>query len=71
MDGKSSELNPLVGREPLATDDFPIRSIDGQLVIVGMTPAVAQLAHVARAIRQDRKVIETGKTPVPGPRLGR
>jgi hypothetical protein len=65
MDGKSSELNPPGSREPLATDAFPLRSIEGQLVIVGVTPAVAHLARVARAMRQERRTIETANTDAP------
>ena len=42
----------------------PLPHANDQLVIVAVTPAVAQLARVARAIRQERKTPKTG-TPLP------
>lgn len=55
----------------LETDDLPLRWIDGQLVIVGLTPAIERLARVARAIREDPKALETGTAQVPRPQRGR
>jgi hypothetical protein len=61
MTRKSSEVEPqgaLTG--PLGASDFPLHVIDGQLVIVAVTPAVERLARAARGIAKERETLETG-----------
>ena len=53
-----------------AANDPQLCPIDGQLVVVGLTPAVMRLAHAARAIHEHHRVLETGKAQVPSSSAG-
>jgi hypothetical protein len=70
-------VTPSPGQPPTAVQVRPanesplLRRTDGQLVIVAVTPAVAQLARVARAIREERKTLRTSGTMLPGSHRGR
>jgi hypothetical protein len=53
MSEKLSDLTPIRGEG--AAEPSPLRRVDGQLVIVALTPAVARLVQVARTIARERK----------------
>jgi hypothetical protein len=67
MNVKFSELGQITTDVAPVVNDSPLRHVDGQVVIVALTPAVERLARAARAIREGRKTLETGKAQVPGP----
>ncbi|MFY9738972.1 MAG: hypothetical protein WAK11_07935 [Candidatus Cybelea sp.] len=55
MREKPSQDQPPIADEVTPANEPPLLlRTGGQLVIVGVTPAVAQLARVARAIRRER-----------------
>jgi hypothetical protein len=56
MGGKPSEIHHWAPNEP-APGIAPLRRADGQLVIITVTPAVAELARVVGAIAQERKAL--------------